>query len=288
MDTEMIEETLPTLDEPGDVPGYENWLRVGGIKLFADGTPTGGTAWNSVPDNLGRYGTMERVAGNTNEEKVAELRDILTAIHEAGYQMGIHACGDMTNQTIIEIYADLLAEENNPLDLRHFLVHADFVNPGFEDVMAQAGISVSANPSILSLIGDQMAVLFNATRAGEQWPLDRLWDAGVNVTNGSDGPVTPIDWRLGVQGSVLREGISGTVYGAHNKVSVEKAIMAYTINSAKLLKEEDIKGFIKAGKLADFVILGEDIFKINPSTIIDIPIVMTIVDGEVVYALGRE
>jgi predicted amidohydrolase YtcJ len=109
-------------------------------------------------------------------------------------------------------------------------------------------------------------------------------DAGLNLTSSSDAPVTYPNWRMGVQAAVLREGlVSGKVSGPEECITVEEAIRTYTINGAWQDHMEDKKGSIEVGKFADFCVIGEDILTANPHKIGEIPVLMTIVDGKIVF-----
>ena len=109
-------------------------------------------------------------------------------------------------------------------------------------------------------------------------------DHGLILTNSSDASVTYPDWRQGVESAVLREDkATGEVSGPEQRITVEEAIRTYTINGAWQDHREDVKGSIESGKLADFCIIGGDILSVDPHDISEIPILMTIVGGEVVY-----
>ena len=109
-------------------------------------------------------------------------------------------------------------------------------------------------------------------------------DAGVNLAGSSDAPVTYPNWRKGVQSAVLREAKgSGRVSGPDQCITVAEAIRMYTINGAWQDRMEKIKGSVEVGKLADFCILGGDILTVDPHEIGDIPVLMTIVAGKIVY-----
>ncbi|MGD0487492.1 MAG: amidohydrolase family protein [Syntrophorhabdales bacterium] len=116
------------------------------------------------------------------------------------------------------------------------------------------------------------------------WPFKAAMDAGVRLTFSSDMPVTYPNWREGVQAAILREAAgSGKVYGPEQRLSREEAIRAYTINGAWQDLMDDVKGSIEKGKLADFCVLGDDILTVDAHRIGSIPVLMTIVDGRIVY-----
>jgi predicted amidohydrolase YtcJ len=108
-------------------------------------------------------------------------------------------------------------------------------------------------------------------------------DAGINVTQTSDYPPGPYEPMMAIQSSVTRTDMSGNVWGPSQRISVEEAIKVGTINGAYASYEENIKGSLEAGKLADLVVLGEDPTEVDPNTIIDIKVERTMVDGHWVY-----
>jgi predicted amidohydrolase YtcJ len=127
-----------------------------------------------------------------------------------------------------------------------------------------------------SIVGDE--------RASYQFPMRTVIDAGVNLAGSSDAPMTTHNWRLGVQGAVLRESLgSGRVSGPKECLSVEEAIRMYTINGAWQDHMEDIKGSIEVGKLADLCIIDKDILEIDPHQIGEISVIMTILGGQIVF-----
>jgi predicted amidohydrolase YtcJ len=134
-----------------------------------------------------------------------------------------------------------------------------------------------------------MDTVVGENRSARQWPLKMLMKAGVHVAASSDTPVTYPNWRQGVQSALLREAkASGKVSGPEQRITVEEAIRMYTINGAWQDHMENIKGPIEVGKLADFCILDEDILTIDPHRIKDIPVLMTIVGGKIVYSTGED
>ena len=144
-------------------------------------------------------------------------------------------------------------------------------------------------PFISVLISDFTPAIVGEERAAYEFPMKTALDAGVRLTSNSDAPVTYPNWRMGVQAAVLRENVnSGNVSGPEQCITVEDAIRTYTINGAWQDHMENIKGSIEAGKLADFCIIDGDILEMDPHTIGEIPVVMTIVGGKVVFSSESE
>ena len=132
-----------------------------------------------------------------------------------------------------------------------------------------------------------METVVGSERAGYQWPLRSMLDAGVHVANSSDAPVTSPDWRVGVQNAVLRKTkATGKVSGPEQRITIREAIQTFTINCAWLDHKDDVKGSIEVGKVADFCIIDNDILTIDPHKIVDVKILMTISGGNIVHDSG--
>ena len=279
-------EIRTALKEVGTATNFGNeWLKIGGIKLFADGIPPTKTAWLFDPYPDGTYGSLV-LPGDTDEEKLEELQRIVDICHDNGYQLGVHTCGDRTLDETVKAMARAMDRE--PWDARHYVIHGDWISDDTMKLMNKYGIAISTQTEcILGLIDDTIARI-GPEAAAEQFPMKQLVDNGVLVCDGSDMPsgATP-DWRPGMQAAIVRESLSGVVAGPHQALSVEEAIRAYTINGAYLDHMEEVKGSIEAGKFADFCVLGKDITAIDPHEIADTPIHMTIVGGHVVYSDGE-
>lgn len=281
-DIESLQKAMTYVGTPS---GFgDEWVKISGIKVYADGTPPAKTAWVISPYGDSTYGSLV-TKGNNDEEKLASFREILEYIDAHGYQIAVHACGDRAMLETVKIFADIMGK--NPWDARHYTIHGDWVPVEAMTIMAKNDIPHTTQTAIKYAIADDMTAAMGEEASGNQWPLKQLIDAGVMVSNSSDTPNVSPDWRVGIQSSVLREGQkTGKVSGPHQIISLEDAIRSYTINAAWLMREDKIKGSIESGKLADFCIIGKDIMTVDPHDIMNIPIVMTIVDGKVVYNDG--
>jgi predicted amidohydrolase YtcJ len=272
-----------------NIPEESNseWLRIPGVKIFADGIPPTKTAW-MYEDYAGGGRGFLCVPGKTDEEKYSELVNMIVYAHKRGVQVAVHATGDRAVDTTIDGFVKA-TQEKPGRDPRHYVVHGDFISGQSAKRMAEHGIAVNTQPAIKWTISDYMDTLLDKDRTANQWPLRMLIEAGVHLAASSDTPVTYPNWRQGVQSAILREAkASGKVSGPEQRISVEEAIRMYTINGAWLDHMENTKGSIEVGKLADFCILGEDILKIDAHKIKDIPVLMTIVGGKIVYDTGGD
>lgn len=258
------------------------WCKVSGIKIFGDGIPPAWTAWNYDPYPDGTHGGLV-VPGDTDAEKVEHLRAMIKLCNRNRMQIGVHTCGDRAVDVTIDAFIEAL--EDYSWDARHFTMHGDWIRHETMLKMAKYNIGHSTQTSVKYNICDDMIAVMGEERAGEQWPMKELLAAGVKLCISSDVPCSSPDWRIGIQTAVLREArLSGVVSGPHQCLTVAEAIRAYTMTPAWLDHEEHNKGSIEAGKLADFVVLGQDITACDPHKIMETPILMTIVDGKVVFS----
>jgi predicted amidohydrolase YtcJ len=277
-----IDTVKDVVDHVGTVTGFGNeWLRISGLKLLADGIPPSKTAFMYKDYIGGGHGKL-LVDGATDQDRYEMLMRMIKYASHHGFQVGIHVTGDRGIDACVDGY--IAALEECPWDARHYIIHTDFVTPACMKRMAAHRIGSNVQSAIKWTIGNLMAGIVGEKRAAYHWPLKSLFDAGVNVSNSSDASVTYPDWRQGVESAVLRKDkATGEVLGPEQCLSVEEAIRSYTINGAWQDHREEVRGSIEVGKLADFTVMGENILAVDPNKIHEIPILYTIVDGTIVY-----
>jgi len=279
---EDIKKNIETFKIPTDVD--PTWLKFPGIKIFADGIPLTYTSWMNedyVSGNAG-HGTSV-IPGKTDEEQRDNLIEMIQYVHSKGYQIGLHATGDRAIDAAVDGFVKAF-EDKSGGDLRHYIIHGDFISREKAEVLAKHNCGIAMQPFISAMIADFEPTVVGEERAAYEWPTRTVLDVGLNLTSNSDAPVTYPNWRMGVQAAVLREGlVSGKVSGQEECITVEEAIRTYTINGAWQDHMEDIKGSIEEGKLADFCIIGDDILSVDPHKIGEIPVLMTIVGGKIVF-----
>ena len=252
-----------------------DFLKVGPIKVFADGGFTGPAAYTLEPyRNQGEYrGYLDM----PEEELVAHLNEI----HDAGWQMGIHAIGDAAIVLVVNTLADAL-ERNPREDHRHYLNHFSMRPPDLTmELMAEHGIHITQQPNFTYTLEGRYAENLDGWRLQHNNPLRSPMDHGITVAISSD--ILPIGPMVGIYAATTRKGMTGTVYGPDEIISREEAIRAYTATGAFLNREEDLKGSLEPGKFADMIVLSDDILTVPEDQIMDIEVEQTYVDGKLVF-----
>lgn len=262
----------------------KTWLQFPGVKIFADGIPLTYTSWMNEDYISGDAGHGKSVIpGNTDAEQRANLIDMIKLVHRHGYQIGLHATGDRAIDAAVDGFVKAIDEVPGK-DPRHYIIHGDFISKDKAGILARNNCGITMQPFISVMISDFEPTVVGERRAAYEWPTRTVLDAGVNLTSSSDAPVTYPNWRMGVQAAVLRKGlVSGKVSGPEECLTVQEAIRTYTINGAWQDHMETIKGSIEVGKVADFCVIGDDILTVDPHKIGEIPVLMTIVNGKIVF-----
>ncbi|MCI9889828.1 amidohydrolase [Micrococcales bacterium 31B] len=260
-------------------------LRIAGVKVFSDGIPRSNTAW--MHDPYGPECTHGHlvVAGETDEERLAELRELLTLIDAAGLQAGIHSTGDASSEACVEILSGLPAA-----DRRHYLIHGAFSGPETLERMGEHGIGLSTNPLLRSIAGDLMRDLMGAERFAFLQPLKAGLDARVPVNIASDAPVTSTDWRETIIAAVRRHTPSTPGDPADpQRLTPLEALAAMTSLPAWQDHADTDKGRLLPGYLADLCVLdGEYPTAENIETLRDLRVVLTLVGGRAVHESALE
>ena len=272
----MAHDHFPALRDAGLKTGFgDDRLRLGGIKMVADGAIASRTAYLSEP-YIGSEDDHGILAMSPEE-----VEPLVMEMHRAGFQVCIHANGDLTIDMVLTAYEKAQASYPRP-DPRHRIEHCTLVNTNLLDRMKALGCVATPFCTYVYYHGEKMP-FYGEERLGRMFAQRSFLDHGVTATGATDYPPGPFEPLLGIQSCVTRTDSTGRVWGANQRVSVEEALRIYTINGAYAAFEEDIKGSIQVGKLADLVVLGADPTKVEPETIKDIPIERTVVGGITVY-----
>ncbi|QNA44542.1 amidohydrolase [Lacibacter sediminis] len=252
-----------------------DWVKIGGMKMACDGSISERTARLSQP-YAGRpddYGIIMM----DDEQMYPDAKKA----YDAGWQIGIHANGDVGIATTLKLY-ERLHKENPKKDPRFRIEHCTMINENLVQRMKSLGVIPTPFSTYVYYHGEKMKA-YGEERLKNMFALRSFLDAGLRPTQTSDYPPGPFEPMMALQSSVTRTDMKGTVWGANQKVTVEEAIKIGTINGAYASYEEKSKGSLEAGKLADLVVLGRNPFKEDPSTLITIPIERTMTGGKWVY-----
>lgn len=255
------------------------YLHIGGLKGFADGSLGSTTALMFAPylDAPNTSGIPS--AELSNPEQMFRNMENADA---AGLQIATHAIGDKANDTILNFY-ERIEREHGPRDRRLRIEHAQHLRP--EDIprFGRDHVIASMQPYHCIDDGRWAEKRIGPERARTTYAFRSLLDSGATLAFGSDWPVAPMSPLMGIYGAVTRRTLDGKHpdgWVPEQKITVEEAVRAYTMGAAYASFEEKIKGSIEPGKLADFVVLSDDIFAIDPVKIADTKVVMTIFDGK--------
>ncbi len=256
-------------------------LQIGAVKSFSDGSLGSATAWFFDP-----YTDAPHTCGLPSDEMLdaeAMYRNLRDA-DKAGLQLVIHAIGDRANSEVLDL-CQRLESENGKRDRRIRIEHAQHLRP--QDIPRFKKLNVIASVQPYHALDDGCwAEKRIGARARQAYAFRSLIESGAMVAFGSDWWVAPIDPLQGIYAAVTRRTLDGRNPGGwmpEERVSVEDAVRAYTLNAAYASGEERIKGSLTPGKLADIAILSRDIFSIDPVSIAEVQVDMTILHGEIVY-----
>ena len=253
-------------------------LTVRAIKQMVDGALGSHGAWLDQP-----YADLPGSTGNV-VNTVEHIRETAELAVKYDYQLCTHAIGDRANREVLDLYAATFAAHPDKTDLRWRVEHAQHVAradlPRFKQLNVIASMqgvhATSDGPWIVKRLGER--------RAREQsYAWRSLLDAGAVVTNGSDVPVERIDPIASFHASVTRLMADGRAIFPEQRMTREEALRSYTVANAYAAFEEDLKGTLAAGKLADVVVLSHDLMTVPEDKIRDTKVELTIVGGRVAY-----
>ncbi|MEO6333880.1 MAG: amidohydrolase, partial [Pyrinomonadaceae bacterium] len=254
-------------------------LRVGCLKGFADGSLGSTTAWLFEP-----YLDAPNSTGLASDEIPRMAENIINA-DKAGLQIHIHAIGDRANATILDDFAKA-EQANGPRDRRFRIEHAQHLRQ--EDIRRFGSQKVVASMQPFHIIDDGRWAWkrLDEKRLKGTYAFRSLLDSGAVLAFGSDSPVAPINPLFGIYAAVTRRTLDDknpNGWIPEQKITVEEAVRAFTWGSAYAEFQDNVKGTIEAGKLADFVMISDDIFTIDPVKIRDAKVLLTVVDGKIVF-----
>jgi predicted amidohydrolase YtcJ len=260
--------------------GYgHNFLTVRSIKRQIDGALGSYGAWLLEP-----YSDLHRANTGLVLEPVADIERTAELAIRHGYQLNTHAIGDRANREVLNLYERTFRAHPDKKDLRWRIEHAQHLNPADVSRFAQLGIIASMQAIHAVSDGPWVPERIGLKRAEEGAYLWRsLIESGAVVTNGTDVPVEKINPIAGFHAAVTRRMANGTVFFAEQRLTRDQALRGYTISSAYAAFEEDLKGSLVPGKLADIVVLSRDIMTVPEDEIRETRVDYTIIGGRVKY-----
>lgn len=264
----------------GEAGVGDEWLRIGGLKGFVDGSLGSGTAlfeesYTDEPDNTGLFVTP-----------LEELRNQVSKAEQAGLQVAIHAIGDRAIRVLLDLYQDLEVESGSR-DRRYRIEHAQHLGSADVERFARLGVVAAMQPYHAIDDGRWAERRIGERRARLTYAFRSLLDSGAVVAFGSDWTVAPLDPLLGLYAAVTRS----TLDGAHpegwvpeQKIGVESALRAYTASAAWASFTDELTGSLSPGRLADIVVLSDNPFEVAPESLLEVKVNRTIVGGREVYS----
>jgi len=272
----MVVDCMDQMMAAGIHTGFgDEWVRIGAVKQFADGSISERTAWLSepyvgIPDYHGLQVTTRD-----------QLYENARKAHAAGWQLATHANGDLAIDMVLGVY-EQVQREMPKQDARYRLEHCTLLN----DSLLQRMKALQAIPVPFSgyvyFHGDVMH-FYGEQRTEHMFPMRDFLNHGLQPPDSSDYTASPSDPMIWLRSQVTRTDIKGNVWGANQKLSVEEAIRCATINGAHATFEEKAKGSLEPGKFADLVVLADDPFKVDPLNLQKIGVERTMVGGKWVF-----
>lgn len=247
-------------------------LRIGPVKMWLDGSLLGGTAAMHEP-----FCQHDHSRGYFQDDPDA-MRQAIVAAHLGGWRVAAHAIGDRGIDLALDAFEEAQRKAPRP-DVRHRIEHAGITN--YEQVQRMAQLEVTPLPQMRFLhdIGDAMLAMVGPQRRDSLYRHASFLAAGLRVPGSSDRPVADGAPLAGIESMVLRRTSSGEVIGPDERVDAMTALRAYTVDTAWIAGEEQRRGQLAPGMLADFVVLADDITTIQPDRIATTPVVATFLAG---------
>ena len=259
----------------------DDWLRVGAVKLFLDGSAGGRTAWMTAPYLPGPDQQTDNIGVQILPD--AQLEQLVHDYHGMGYQLACHAIGDAAIGQLVTAYEKALLAMPDP-DRRHRIEHCGFSTAKQHHRMLAAGIYPVPQQAFIYDFGDSYISVLGEERALPSYPMRTWRDLGFMPGTGSDSPVCkPLPWP-NLYTMITRKTWKGTVMDARQCLTPAEALQAYTEYGAFSQKAEAVKGRLVPGQMADIAVFSRNLLTAEPEDILhDTHCVMTIIDGRVVY-----
>jgi len=251
------------------------WLRIGSVKYYVDGSASERTMrmsspYEGRPDDYGLLVTTQE-----------ELDGFVDDAHRAGWQIAIHANGDVAIDMVLQSYEKAMEASPRP-DPRHRIEHCTLVNPDLLARIKALGVIPAPFYTYAHYHGEKWTAYGDA-RLEWMFAHKSFLDYDIPVAPASDHPPGPFEPLMALQSMVTRKDFSGRVWGPSQRITLEQALKICTANGAYASFEEDEKGAITPGKLGDFVILAQNPYEVDPDALKEIPVARTVVGGRTVF-----
>lgn len=280
-------ERIPFVTGMGD-----DWYRVGTLKVIADGGILIGTAYLREPygEHTDIYGYHDAEYQGVLAVPRENLNEMARSANRLGWQMTAHTTGGGATDALLDAY-EIANKEKSIMGRRFTVTHGNFPDARAIERARQMGVVFDCQPAWLHLDADAIRDVFGPQRMKDFIPLRTLFDKGIVVAGGSDHmirfdsrhAINPYNPFFGMWMAITRKTVSGAVQGAEQTITRDQALRMWTLNGAYLSFEENSKGSIEPGKLADLVVISKDYLHCPVDEIRDIEALLTVVDGRVVY-----
>ncbi len=254
----------------------DEWLRVGHVKVFADGSLGGRTAALRAPyaDDPANSGVLVQQPG--------EMREICRLVHAAGSQLGVHAIGDRAAHLVIDGFAAAMAAHPRP-DPRHRLIHCQITGEDTLGAVRAAGLTADIQPGFLASDAPWVTARIGRERAATSYAWGSILGLGIPACGGSDAPIDPLDpWRA-IASAVTRAGAPPELARPGERLSVSQALGLYTHGAAAATFEEGRRGTLAPGMAADVTVLDRDPFAVAPDELAGLACRATVVGGRLAH-----
>ena len=274
-----LESWRTVADTVGRLGPGDDWVKIGGLKGYMDGSAGSRTAYFFQPysDSAGYSGLLQHPE--------ADMRQWIGAADAAGLQIAVHAIGDRANAILLAIY-DSVARAHGPRDRRFRVEHAQHLRPEDISLFGKLGVIPSMQPYHAIDDGRWVQQRIGPERIKTTYAFRTLLDTGAKLAFGSDWTVAPLDPILGVYAAVTRRTLDGKNPGGwvpQQKITVAEALRAYTVGSAYATFDEAKRGVLAPGYDADVVVIDRNLFTLPPDSLDRARVRYTIVGGKVVF-----
>ncbi len=256
---------------------HHSLFRTGPLKILSDGSLGAASAairagYEGDPDNHG-------IPVHTDEELLALVR----AAHTARMNVAVHAIGDLAIQRVCDAVEQVQRDDPWP-DHRHGIIHAQITDPGLLQRMKELGLQAYIQPIFIDADMEVVEERLGADRARMSYNWKSMEDMGIRVSGGTDCPVEPFDVLDNLRSAVTRKNRAGTkTFLPEQALTVEQAVRLVTSDGAWASYDEDYRGTLEPGKLADLVVLDRDLFAIDPDDFTKVRVLETVLNGRTVY-----